>query len=113
MASTTDLSNVVVEKLGIVETALVTTASNQKAAGVGLSLANLTGTLVTASMFVEDGSGNKAHYFKDLKIGPKATARVINGGEKLLLGPNNTLSIVTDINDSIDVVFSVVIITYT
>lgn len=113
MASVSNITNKVIKNLGKVETNLVTTASNQKGACVGLSLANLTEDIVKASIFITDEFGTKGHYIKDIEIAPNSSARIINGGEKLLLSPSNTVSIVCDTYDGLDVVFSLVVITYT
>lgn len=113
MASVSNISNRVIKKLGKEEVTLVTTASNQKGACVGLSLANLTPQTVNYSIMVEDANGVKGYYAYNIELPAKASARVINGGEKLLLSPENTVSIVCDVKDAIDVVFSLVVITYT
>lgn len=113
MASSSNITNKVINNLGTTEEVLITTAANQKAACVGMSLANITDEIVTASVFVEDADGNKGYYIKNLRIAPQSAARVINGGEKLLLAPENIVSIVCDTNNGLDVIFSLVVITYT
>ena len=113
MPSSTNLTNIIKPSLGRTETTLVSTASNQRGAAVGLSLANITSGTVTASVYVTDATNKKAAYIKNISIGPNTSARVINGGEKLLLAANNTVSLVCDTADGLDVIFSVVIITYT
>jgi hypothetical protein len=113
MASSSNITNKVITNLGTTEEVLVTTSSTQKAACVGLSLANITEEIVTASIFIEDADENKGYFIKNLRIAPQSAARVINGGEKLLLAPENTVSIVCDTANGLDVVFSLVVITYT
>ena len=113
MASVSNITNKVIKGLGKVEQVMVSTESTQKGACVGLSLANLTGGLVKASVLLEDATGTKGYYVKDLLIAPNSSARIINGGEKLLLAPENTISVVSDTNNSLDVIFSLVVITYT
>lgn len=113
MATTTDITNRVYKDVGKTEQTLVTLASNQKGAGVGLSLANKTAGSVTASVYVTDGSGTKGYYIKEILIGPNSAARLINGGEKLLLASNNSVSVVCDANNALDVIFSLVILTTT
>jgi hypothetical protein len=112
MASVSNITNKVINKLGKDELTLVSTGANQKGACVGLSLANLTKQTVNYSIMVEDEDGVKGYYAYDIELAPKASARVINGGEKLLLAPNNTVSLVCDTKDAIDVIFSLVVITY-
>ena len=112
MASSSNITNTVIKGLGKVEQTLIVTLSTQKAACVGLSLANLTQGVVNASIFLTDDNGTKGHFIKDIKIAPNSSARVINGGEKLLLAPENEVSVVCDTNNGLDVIFSLVVITY-
>lgn len=112
MASVSNITNKVVNNLGTSEVVLATTGSSQKAACVGLSLANITDEIVTASVMLEDSESTKGYYIKNLRIAPQSSARVINGGEKLLLAPNNTISVICDTENGLDVIFSLVIITY-
>lgn len=112
MASVSNITNKVIKKLGKDEVVLISTGSNQKGACVGLSLANLTKQNVNYSIMVEDANGVKGYYAYDIELAAKSSARVINGGEKLLLAPNNTVSLVCDTKEAIDVVFSLVVITY-
>lgn len=112
MASVSNITNKVIKSLGKTEQTLVSTSSVQKGACVGLSLANVTDTIVKASVFVTDNTSTKGCYIKDLEIAPQSSARIINGGEKLLLAPSNSVSIVCDTTDGLDVIFSLVVITY-
>jgi hypothetical protein len=112
MASVSNITNKVIKGLGKVETTMITTSSVQKGACVGLSLANLTQNTVRASVFVTDDNDVKGHFIKDVAIPPNSSLRVINGGEKLLLAPENSVSVVCDTNNGLDVIFSLVVITY-
>ena len=112
MASVSNITNKVIKGLGKTEQTLITTASNQKGACVGLSLANLTQATVRASVLIEDDTAVKGYYIKDVAIPANSSLRVINGGEKLLLAPDNTVSVVCDTNNGLDVIFSLVVITY-
>ena len=113
MASVSNITNKVVKQLGKQEVVLAETGSSQKGACVGLSLANLTGGVVTASVLIEDSYGTKGFYIKDLFIAPNSSARIINGGEKLLLAPSNTIKLVSSWDAGIDALLSLVVITYT
>jgi hypothetical protein len=112
MASSSNITNKVYNNVGKTEITLITTANNQKAACVGLSLANITQNSIKASVMLEDDSATKGYYIKDLSIAPGSSARIINGGEKLLLAPENSVSVVCDTNNALDVIFSLVVITY-
>ena len=111
MATTSNITSKVIHNLGTTETDLVSVASNQHAACVGLSLCNTTTGVVQASIMVEDATAVKGYYIKDVEIAPQSSLRVINGGEKLLLSPSTTVSVVSNVASSIDVIFSLVIIT--
>lgn len=113
MASVSNITNKVIKNLGKAEQTLITTTSNQKGACVGLSLANLTQSTVRASVFVTDADDIKGYYIKEVAVPPNSSLRVINGGEKLLLAPENSVSVLCDTNNGLDVVFSLVVITYT
>lgn len=112
MASVSNITNKVIKGLGKIETNMITTSSVQKGACVGLSLANLTQNTVRASVLVTDNNSVKGHFIKDVAIPPNSSLRVINGGEKLLLAPENSVSVVCDTNNGLDVIFSLVVITY-
>lgn len=112
MASVSNITNKVIKNLGKTETTLVTTSSVQKGACVGLSFANLTQASVKVSVLIEDATAVKGYYIKDVSVPPNSSLRAINGGEKLLLAPENTVSVVCDTNNGVDVVFSLVVITY-
>jgi hypothetical protein len=74
----------------------VTMSNNATASGTGVT--------VTFS----DASAVNAYYIKDVVIPPNQSLRVINGGERLVLGSSNTLSIVSNTASSLDVVVSLV-----
>jgi hypothetical protein len=112
MASVSNITNKVIRELGTSEQVMITTTSVQKGACVGLSVTNLKPSVVKVSVILEDSSEVRGYYVKDLLIAPNSSARIINGGEKLLLAPNNVVSIVSDTNASLDVIFSLVVITY-
>jgi hypothetical protein len=48
------------------------------------------------------------HFIKDLLIAPGSSARVVNGGEKLILAPNNAIHISASQADSLDLIMSYV-----
>jgi hypothetical protein len=48
------------------------------------------------------------YYIKDVVVPPNQSLRVINGGERLVLGSSNALSLVSNVDASLDVVVSLV-----
>ena len=100
--------NKVVTEVGTLEVELLATTPSTRATVIGLSLANLTASNILASITVEDDSAVKGHYIKDVIIPPNQSLRVVNGGEKLILAPSNTLAISCSQDAALDVVMSYV-----
>jgi hypothetical protein len=95
--------------LGTALTEVLTTESNAKTTVIGLSLTNLTEGVVLASIKVTDPiEVTSAWYIKDVIIAPNQSLRVINGGERLVLGPSTVVSIKSNVTDSLDLVMSYV-----
>jgi hypothetical protein len=108
----TTFSNVLETELGTTETLVLTSASNARVTVIGLSLTNLTGSVILASIRVLDITSTKtAYYLKDVPIPPNQSLRVINGGEKLVLSTNTSIYVQASQNDSLDLVMSYVSIT--
>ena len=86
-----------------------TTISNFNAVAGTITMSNnasASGTGVTVTF--TDASAVSAYYIKDVIIPPNQSLRVINGGERLVLGTSNTLSIVTNTAASVDAIVSLV-----
>lgn len=113
MAAVSNITNKVYSEVGRTPIVLATTASNQKAAIVGLSLCNIVETGVYVSVTVTDDSGVEGYFIKDILIAPNSSLKVINGGEKLLLAPNNTIKVVSSWDAGVDALLSLVVISYT
>ena len=95
--------------LGIVETTVLTTESNAKTTVIGLSLTNLTSSIILVSIRIVDTVGStSAYYVKETVIPPSQSLRVINGGEKLVLGPSTEIKITASTAASLDMVLSYV-----
>jgi len=100
--------NSLIKNVGTVPIVAVTTAANARATVIGLSLANLTEGVVTASITVSDDTSISAYYIKDVVIPPNSSMRVINGGEKLMLSTSNSLEISSNQDDALDAIVSYV-----
>jgi hypothetical protein len=95
--------------LGTSLATVLTTESNAKTTVIGLSLTNLTEGVILASIKVEDTvAATSAWYIKDVIIAPNQSLRVINGGERLVLGPATVVKIKSNVADSLDLVMSYV-----
>jgi hypothetical protein len=113
MASVSNITNKVYPEVGRTPVILAQTANNQKAAIVGLSLCNITDNAVYVSVTVVDAANVEGYYIKDILVAPKSSLKVVNGGEKLLLAPSNTIKLVSSWDAGIDALLSLVVITYT
>jgi hypothetical protein len=109
----TYFKNVLKSELGITDTDVLTTGATSKTTVIGLSLTNLTGGIVLASIKLTDPTGNNgssvtSYFVKEVIIPPNQSLRVVNGGEKLVLGASTTITISSSIADSLDLVMSYV-----
>lgn len=100
--------NKVANEIGTDPVEIVRLAENARATVIGLSLANLTESILLASVEVEDSEGARGHYIKEVMIPPNTTLKVLNGGEKLILAPSNAIFVRSTLPDSIDVILSYV-----
>ena len=105
----TYFKNVLKTELGTTETTVLTTANNAKTTVIGLSLSNLTASIILASVRILDtNTTDSAYYVKDIIIPPNQSARVVNGGERLVLGESTSLLIQASQDASLDLVLSYV-----
>lgn len=101
--------NKLYSELGTDNTTVLTTESNAKTTVIGLSLTNLTDSIVLVSVQLEDTiSTDTAFYAKDVLIPPNQSLRLINGGERLVLGPSTSVKIQSNTSNSLDLVMSYV-----
>lgn len=107
----TTFNNAITSELGTTEEDLFTVASNARVTVIGLSFANLTDSVILASVRIQDNLANSAYFCKNIPVPPNQSLRVINGGEKLILSSNYTLYVSASQDDSLDVIASYVAIT--
>jgi hypothetical protein len=108
----TTFNNVLESEIGTTESLALTSASNARVTVIGLSLTNLTGSVILASIRVLNNSTSEsAYYLKGVPIPPNQSLRVINGGEKLVLSSDTSLYVQASQDDSLDLVMSYVAIT--
>lgn len=100
--------NAVVNNVGMTPVTILTTAANARHTVIGMSLANLTNGIILVDIQLTNDSAVTGYYAKQIIIPPNASLRVINGGEKLILAPSNTLTITANIDDALDVIASYV-----
>jgi hypothetical protein len=80
-----------------------------RATVIGMNIANVTDyDTAVVDVYVIDENSTQAHYVRGLSISPNSTAKIITQGEKLILPETAGIRIVSDTEDSIDVVVSYV-----
>ena len=75
---------------------------------IGLSLANLTSGIVLIDIELTDDTDVTGYYAKQILVPPNSSLRVVNGGEKLILSTNNSLTITANVTAAVDAVISYV-----
>ncbi len=78
---------------------------------LGLNLANLIDSVVKVTITLQDTTSVSGYIIKDVMIAPNSSLRVLSAGEKLIVASQSTLSVNSDISDSVDVVMSYVELT--
>jgi hypothetical protein len=74
---------------------------------VGISVANVTGSAVNASVYINDGS-NDIYLVKDAPIPTGSSLQVLDGGAKVVMQSSDALKVVSDTASSLDVWVSAV-----
>ena len=97
-----------VKEIGKVKVPIYTAGPSTTATVVGLSLANLTESVVSTSVLIADDTSVEAFYLKNVLLPPISALTVLNGGEKIIIASDNTLSIISDIDASLDAIMSYV-----
>jgi hypothetical protein len=87
------------------------TNPTSKATVIGINLANLLPTTITANIFLEDRFANQFYVVKNVVIPPGNSLAAIGGDQKLVLAGNNSLKVQSSVPDSLDVIVSVLEIT--
>jgi hypothetical protein len=74
---------------------------------VGISVANITASAVTASVYINDGS-NDIYLIKDAPIPAGSALQVLDGGAKFVVESGDALKVISDTASSLDVWVSTV-----
>jgi hypothetical protein len=103
----TVFKNLLVPALGATPTTVLTTNATASTTVIGLSLANVTGSIIQVSIQIQDTvAGTQAYYINNFTVPPNTSARIVTGGEKLILGPSTNIVITTNTANSADLVMS-------
>ena len=100
--------NHVETEIGTDEVVLYETAPNERSTIIGLSLTNLTQDFVYVDVQVTDDENIKGFYVKQALIAANTSLRLVTDGEKLILAPDNKISVTASSPASIDAILSYV-----
>lgn len=100
--------NKVVNNIGVVPVDIYETNGSTRATVIGLSLTNLTSSIVYVDILIQDDTSITGYYLKDAMLPANASLRAISTGEKLIIAPLNKIQIKSSTDDSVDVVMSFV-----
>jgi hypothetical protein len=109
---TSVFKNVLAANIGTSPNTVLTSNASANTTIIGMSLTNTTSEPVLASIYLTDPNGGgigystSAYYIKNVPIPGNQSLRVINGGEKLIVGPSTVIQILSNVDSSIDVVMS-------
>ena len=111
----TAFRNVLYTEVGTSEVEVISVATAARATVIGMSLTNLTGGIVLASIRVENtvasAPNDTAYYIKEVVIPANQSLRVVNGGEKLVLAGDMKVYVQSNTSASLDFIASYVEIT--
>jgi len=104
----TAFKNKIENQLGTSPTQLIATQPASRITVIGMSLCNLLPQLVKVSVTLTDSPSTTGYYVKDVQIPPNQSLRIVNGGEKLIMAENSSLSAFADQAAAVDVIISYV-----
>jgi hypothetical protein len=73
---------------------------------IGCNLANTTDGAVIVDITITDALAVTGYYIKGLVIDPYSSAKIVTNGEKIILAESTTMTIVSDTDNSIDLIAS-------
>jgi hypothetical protein len=98
--------------VGTSEIEVVAVGTTSRVTIIGMSVTNLTESVVLASIRVENTTlstpNSSAYYIKEVPVAPNQSLRVINGGEKLVLAGDMKVYIQSNTANSLDFIASFV-----
>jgi hypothetical protein len=105
----TNFKNVITKEVGTVRVPAYTAPGSTKTTIIGISIANITSSMVSCSLLIGDGDGSAVgYYFKDVPLAPNSTLKPIGKGEKIVLEAGDTLFVEANKTDALDVITSLV-----
>lgn len=104
----TFFKNSIVKNIGATPVVTAQTQTNSRATVIGLSLTNLTLGAILVSVEIENEEATRGYYCKDVLVPSNTSLRLVNGGEKLILGNSNTLYVSCNTENGVDALVSFV-----
>lgn len=92
--------------IGTTPVDVLTTTANNIFTLIGLSLANITDGDIIVDVTITDSTPTTGYFIKQLIIPPYTSAKLVQQGEKIILGNNCVITIVSDTEASIDAIAS-------
>jgi hypothetical protein len=104
---TTVFKNKLAPALGTSQTTLLTSNASATTTVIGLSVTNVTSSIIQISVQLNDTvAGTTAYFVNNVTVPPNVSLRIINGGERLVLGPSTNVYFTSNTASSADVVMS-------
>jgi hypothetical protein len=104
----TFFKNSVIKNIGATPVKVAETQTNSRATVIGMSLTNLTLGAILVSVEVQDDTSTRGYYCKDVLVPSNTSLRLVNGGEKLILGNSNELYVSCNTENGVDALVSYV-----
>jgi hypothetical protein len=96
----------VVSNIGTTPVDVLQTSVANRFTLIGCNLANTTDNVVIVDITMTDASAVTGFYIRQLRIDPYTSAKVVTNGEKIILAESTTMTIVSDTDNSVDLVAS-------
>ena len=94
------------KNIGTTPVDVLATSTGNRFTLIGCNLANTTDYDVIVDVTITDASNVTGYYIKQLVIAPYTSAKVVTNGEKIILAENTTMTVVSDTDNSIDLIAS-------
>lgn len=102
----------ITNNVGTTPSAVYVTPLATRATVIGINVANILNQTVKSSIKLLDGdTGAEGFIVKEVKIGKNTALAAMGGDQKLVLEPGDSLIIINDLDNSTDVIVSVLEIT--
>lgn len=94
--------------VGTTEVLIAQSGASARFTVIGFSISNMTESIVLASVRLEDSTSTSAYFIKDVILPPNQSLRIVNGGEKLIIGPSSSVYVQSNTDSALDAVMSYV-----